>query len=39
MLHLTPWPPLLKERGKRGMGVKGERCKKYFKKLAYCITF
>ena len=25
-MHLTPWPPLLKERGKRGQGVKGVRC-------------
>jgi len=22
-MHLTPWPPLLEERGKRGQGVKG----------------
>ncbi len=25
-MHLSPWPPLLKERGKRGQGVKGVRC-------------
>jgi len=25
-MHLTPWPPLLEERGKRGQGVKGVRC-------------
>jgi len=24
-IHLTPWPPLLEERGKRGLGVKGVR--------------